>query len=78
MDEVSDEWAKSEGPAHLKRIADHYGIYEHLFGDAYFYPVTPLNIVYELSNEEYAPVYYGNEIKPDEVRKIIIFLEIPT
>ena len=70
LDEVYDEWVKFEGPAHLKRIADHYGIFEHLFGDAYFYPVAPLNIAYEVNNE-YAPVYYGNQIKPNEVREYL-------
>jgi len=28
----------------LKTIADHYGIYEHLFGFAYFVPRTMLDI----------------------------------
>lgn len=44
VDEVHADWLKSEGQAHIKTVATHYGIYEHLFGCAYFVPRIPLDI----------------------------------
>lgn len=67
LDEVFNEWKKTDGPAHIKRIAEHYGVFESLFGDAFFYPVSPLSIAYKVGQDEYAPVYFGNQIKPREV-----------
>lgn len=62
------EWLYTEGPNHIKKIADHYGVYEHLFGDAYFYPRVPLNVIFELENGD-LPVYYGNVVKPKDAEK---------
>lgn len=58
-------YLEQDGPNHIKTIADHYGVFEHLFGDAYFIPRVPLNIVFETDNLR-LPVYYGNTIKPKE------------
>lgn len=58
-------WARNVGQYQIKTIADHYGVYEHLFGDAYFVPRVPLNIVFNSGSYE-TPVYYGNIIKPRE------------
>lgn len=45
LDEMKSEWEKTAGPLHIRRIAHHYGIYEHLFGHhAYFTPRVPLSI----------------------------------
>lgn len=44
LDDVRKEWVSSTGQLHIKNIAEHYGVYEHLFGYAYFYPRIPLNI----------------------------------
>lgn len=71
LDEVFDEWVKTEGPARIKKIADHYGVYDHLFGDAYFYPVSPITVAYKVDEDEYAPVYYGNPLKPKEVKSFV-------
>lgn len=58
-------YLEQEGPNHIKTIADHYGVFEHLYGDAYFIPRVPLNIFFQA--EEYKmPVCYGNTIKPKE------------
>ncbi|XP_070165402.1 large ribosomal subunit protein mL38 [Polyergus mexicanus] len=59
-------WLQTDGPFHIHRIAEHYGIYKHLYGDAYFMPIIPLNISYELENDKLARVYNGNVIKPSE------------
>lgn len=48
VDEVHADWLKSEGQAHIKTVATHYGIYEHLFGYAYFVPRIPLDIKVEI------------------------------
>ncbi|KRT83841.1 hypothetical protein AMK59_3674, partial [Oryctes borbonicus] len=63
LDEVQNEWLYTEGPTHIKTIADHYGVYQDLFGDAYFMPRVPLKVSFgDL------PVYYGNMIKPSEAK----------
>ncbi|XP_018576747.1 39S ribosomal protein L38, mitochondrial [Anoplophora glabripennis] len=67
LDEVKQEWNKTAGPYHIKQIADHYGIFEHLFGDAYFYPRVPLNIAYDVEGGK-LPVYFGNTVKPSEAK----------
>lgn len=43
-DEVRKEWIEQEGQFQIKSIASHYGIYEHLFGYAYFVPRVHLDI----------------------------------
>ncbi|XP_014241418.1 39S ribosomal protein L38, mitochondrial [Cimex lectularius] len=63
LDEVEKEWEKTVAPVQIKSIAEHYAIYEHLFGDAYFYPVVPLSVNFPFK-DAYAPVYRGNIIKP--------------
>ncbi|KAJ8922290.1 hypothetical protein NQ315_004229 [Exocentrus adspersus] len=67
LDEVKKEWEKTSGPYHIKQIADHYGIFEHLYGDAYFYPRVPLDITYDVE-EGKLPVYFGNTVKPLEAK----------
>lgn len=44
LDQVRSDWQKSDGQYHIKAIATHHGIYEHLFGYAYFLPRVPLDI----------------------------------
>lgn len=65
LSDVKTEWLATAGPYQIKKIADHYGIYEHLFGDAYFIPRVPLTVSYE-KNDYASPVYYGNIIKPSD------------
>lgn len=68
LDETKRDHLKTEGSEHLKKIADHYGVFEHLFGDAYFLPRVPLNIFYSFNDLD-VPVYNGNTIKPHEADK---------
>lgn len=44
VDRVKQDWLESEGQFQVKNIASHYGIYEHLFGYAYFIPRITLDI----------------------------------
>jgi len=69
LQEVSKDWLKEgRGQEQIKSIAQHYGVFEHLFGDAYFYPRVPLNIAYHQGEDIFAPVYFGNQLKPKEVQ----------
>lgn len=43
-DQVKKDWLETDGQFQIKKIADHYGIYEHLFGYAYFVPRITLDI----------------------------------
>lgn len=43
-DRVKEDWLEAEGQFQIKSIAQHYGIYEHLFGYAYFLPRVKLDI----------------------------------
>jgi large subunit ribosomal protein L38 len=72
LTEVRKDWLKSVGPYHKKDIADHYGLFEHLYGEGYFVPFTHLDISYNLSDGLNLPVCTGNVIKPVEA------LERPT
>lgn len=68
VDEVQKEWEESGlASSHIKTIAEHYGIFSDLFGDAYFFPRVPLNIEYIQKEETTVPVYRGNIVKPREV-----------
>ncbi|KPJ11126.1 39S ribosomal protein L38, mitochondrial [Papilio machaon] len=66
LTEARKEWLQTLGPNHKKQIAEHYGIYEHLYGEGYFIPYVNLDIHYELKNGLNLPVYTGNVIKPAE------------
>lgn len=67
---VHQEWLKTSGPLHIRRIAEHYKIFEHLFGDAYFVPRVSLDIRYNLEDgDTQAPVYFGNLLKPQDAQK---------
>jgi len=70
LDEISNDWSKTNAPLHIKKVAEYYGIFEHLFGDAYFTPYIQMDINYEYNSKK-VPVYRGNIIKPMEV--FIIF-----
>jgi large subunit ribosomal protein L38 len=63
---VKEEWLKTVGPSQIKMIADHYGIYDHLFGDAYFVPRVMVDIGFKQKDGNLAPVHRGNIIKPSE------------
>ncbi|CAH1119559.1 unnamed protein product [Phaedon cochleariae] len=68
MEDVDKEWITTAGPLQIKGIAEHYGVFEHLFGDAYFYPRVPVNISFDTGDGE-IPVYFGNVIKPKQASR---------
>lgn len=64
LEEVKNDWSKTRGPFHIRKIAEHYGVFEHLFGRyAHFIPQVKLDIKFQLSDDLYCPVYYGNRLK---------------
>ena len=67
LDEVETDWESGAGPHQLRVLAQHYGIFNHLFGNAYFVPRVFLNISYDYDEDTVSMVYRGNTIKPKEV-----------
>lgn len=58
---VKDDWIKTGGPFHVRKVAEHYKIYEHLFGKhAFFTPRVSLDIKFKISDDVFCPVYNGN------------------
>lgn len=62
------DWLTTSGQFHIRDVAHHYGVYQHLFGDAYFVPRVPLDIKFALDDESLVPVFYGNTIKPSQAK----------
>lgn len=50
LEQVKQDWIQTCGPFHLKKIADHYKVFEHLFGQAYFTPRVQLNVTVSKTN----------------------------
>ena len=67
LGEVKNEWLKTTGPYHIKTIVEHFNIFRDLYGEAYFIPRVPLKIAYSDTADTSTPVYFGNQIKPNEV-----------
>lgn len=70
LKEVKEQWLKTAGPFHIRRVAEHYGVYDDLFGDAYFIPRVMLDVHYKLTDDSYLPVNRGNVIKPSEAEAV--------
>ncbi|XP_072846619.2 large ribosomal subunit protein mL38 isoform X2 [Pogona vitticeps] len=66
LDDVKAEWERTSGPYHKQRVAEHYGLYRDLFGDATFLPQVILRVEYSQDEEHVTPVYCGNLITPTE------------
>lgn len=66
LDETKKDWLQTCGPNQKKQVADHYAIFEHLYGEGYFIPYLNLEVLYDLKDGSYLPVYTGNVIKPAE------------
>ncbi|KAK3560016.1 hypothetical protein QTP86_033816 [Hemibagrus guttatus] len=64
LDEVKQEWEKTNGPYHIHRLAEHYGIYRDLFPMAYFVPRVMLRVAY--GDDKDAMVHYGNHLSPSQ------------
>jgi len=75
VDQVYEEGAKTNLPRQLYEAADYYKVFQDLFEDAYFTPVTPLNVRFSFTDprsEEVveSKVYSGNQIAPREASSI--------
>ncbi|XP_031699539.1 large ribosomal subunit protein mL38 [Anarrhichthys ocellatus] len=68
LDQVQERWEKSSGPFHIKRLADHYGVFRDLFPMAYFLPQVSLRICYSQDNS--GQVHYGNRLTPTEASSV--------
>lgn len=62
--QVREDWLQIDGTSHIHRLAKHYGVYDDLYGDAYFMPVVPLSVSYDLPDDRLVRVHTGNVIKP--------------
>ncbi|XP_062859692.1 39S ribosomal protein L38, mitochondrial isoform X2 [Trichomycterus rosablanca] len=64
LDQVKEDWAKTNGPYQIQRLAEHYGIYRDLFPMAYFIPRIMLKVAF--GDNSSAMVHYGNHILPSQ------------
>ncbi|TSL04199.1 39S ribosomal protein L38, mitochondrial [Bagarius yarrelli] len=64
LDEVKQEWEKTNGPYHIRRLAEHYGVYRDLFPMAYFVPRVMLRVAF--GEDSNAMVHYGNHLSPSQ------------
>uniref|UniRef100_A0A8D8LH34 Large ribosomal subunit protein mL38 n=1 Tax=Cacopsylla melanoneura TaxID=428564 RepID=A0A8D8LH34_9HEMI len=66
LEDVTREWEQHSFMQHVHAIANHYNIFDDLFGMAYFYPVLPLDISYPTEGDKVYPVYRGNVLTPTQ------------
>lgn len=66
LEEVTKDWEEHSFVHHMHAVANHFHIYDHLFGLAYFYPVLKLNIGYPRDDGKIVPVHRGNIVTPTE------------
>uniref|UniRef100_A0A8C2CKV8 Large ribosomal subunit protein mL38 n=1 Tax=Cyprinus carpio TaxID=7962 RepID=A0A8C2CKV8_CYPCA len=64
LERVKTQWEQTNGPYHIKRLAEHYGIYKDLFPMAYFVPRVMLRVAY--GEDSSAAVHYGNHLTPSQ------------
>ncbi|KAG6797650.1 39S ribosomal protein L38, mitochondrial [Apis mellifera caucasica] len=70
LEEVKRFWLEISFSYDIHKIATHYGIFQDLFGDAFFFPVVPLEISYKIDDDTSVKVYTGNVIKPAEASEM--------
>ena len=66
LDRVKEEWERTNGPYHIQRLAEHYGIYRDLFPMAFFVPRVMMHVHY--GDDASTAVYYGNQLPAATVR----------
>ena len=67
LEVAKEDWLRTLAPVHKRKIAEHYGIFNDLYGEAYFHPIVPLTIDYNFGDPELlARVHIGNLITPSE------------
>ncbi|KAJ3607526.1 hypothetical protein NHX12_024577 [Muraenolepis orangiensis] len=65
LDRVQEGWEERNAPFHIRRLAEHYGVFRDLFPKAYFLPQVTLGVHYA-QEDRTAAVYYGNLLTPTE------------
>ncbi|XP_033183527.1 mitochondrial ribosomal protein L38 [Bombus vancouverensis nearcticus] len=71
LEEARKTWLETTSPYDIQKIADHYNIFQDLFGNAFFFPVVQLDINYNIDdNDTLVKVYTGNVIKPAEAHTL--------
>ncbi|KAI4498028.1 hypothetical protein M0802_006852 [Mischocyttarus mexicanus] len=69
LEKAREVWLETNGPEHIYKIGEHYGVYQHLYKDAFFHPVVQLQVDYDFEADGViARVYTGNVIKPNEAK----------
>lgn len=66
LEEVTKDWEENSSIHHIHAVANHYHIYDHLFGLAFFYPVLKLDVGYTQDSDKIVPVHRGNIVTPTE------------
>ncbi|XP_024120245.1 39S ribosomal protein L38, mitochondrial [Oryzias melastigma] len=64
LDRVQETWEQTAAPFHVRRLADHYGVFRDLFPNAYFLPQVTLRIRY--GQDGAAQVHHGNRLTPTQ------------
>lgn len=69
IEAVSEQDFEGSGQERIHALANHFGIFRDLFGDAFFYPKIKLKVGYTVKEEENMinPVFHGNKLLPEEV-----------
>ncbi|XP_074644133.1 large ribosomal subunit protein mL38-like [Tubulanus polymorphus] len=66
LDEVEQDWLREVGPLHIQTVAEHYGIFNDLYGAANFIPQVPLSVMFDYDDSLVSPVFIGNRIPAQE------------
>ena len=74
--QVQEDHGVECGFRNIYTVAEHYNIYQDLYGDAYFYPQMQLRIAYDIDEEFVNPVCTGNILDPAEVWYLKCFLVV--
>uniref|UniRef100_A0A8C6SI57 Mitochondrial ribosomal protein L38 n=1 Tax=Neogobius melanostomus TaxID=47308 RepID=A0A8C6SI57_9GOBI len=69
LERVQQTWVQTSAPFHIRRLAEHYGVYRDLFPNAYFLPQVPLKVCHGPDGS----VHYGNRLTPTEVRTAMFY-----
>lgn len=70
LEDVTKTWQETNGPNDVRKVAEHYGVFKDLYGDAYFNPRVQLDVSYSVGEDgEAANVFRGNLLKPIDAVK---------
>ena len=68
FDKIHDAYRMENQPLDTFTAAKHYGLFRDLFQNAFFVPVTELNIFFDINEDDLVmPVCRGNHIYPSHV-----------